>query len=81
MNGNGRAVRIFVYQCCGRERKAAATPTCSMDEQEDEEEKLCYRQRAEKAAGGEVTLMQWSPTMDVIALAFKDHSVIKHGDN
>ena len=76
MNGNGRAVRIFVYQCCGRERKAAATPTCSMDEQEDEE-KLCYRQRAEKAAGGEVTLMQWSPTMDVIALAFKDHSVIK----
>ena len=38
---------------------------------------LCYRQRAEKAAGGEleVVSMQWSPTMDVIVLAFSYHSV------
>ena len=40
-----------------------------------EEEKLCYKQRAEKSAGGEVTLLEWSPTMDVIAIAFSDNSV------
>ena len=47
----------------------------AMDGEEEEQEKLCYRQRAEKAAGGEVVNMQWSPTMDVIALAFSDNSV------
>ena len=41
----------------------------------EEEEKLCYRQRAEKATGGEVVLIHWSPAMDVVALAFADHSV------
>lgn len=41
----------------------------------EEEEKLCYRQRVEKATGGEVVLIHWSPTMDVAALAFADHSV------
>lgn len=41
----------------------------------DEDEVLFYRQRLDKAAGGEVTLLQWSPTMDVLALAFADQSV------
>lgn len=36
---------------------------------------LCFKQRAEKSTGGEVTLLEWSPTMDILALAFADHSV------
>ena len=35
---------------------------------------LCFKQRAEKSTGGEVILMEWSPTMDILALAFSDHS-------
>jgi len=38
-------------------------------------EVLCYRQRVEKSTGGEITLMQWSPTMDLLAAAFADNSV------
>ena len=36
---------------------------------------LCYRQRLEKSTGGEVVLMEWSPTMDVLATALANHSV------
>ena len=43
--------------------------------EEEEESRLCYRQRKEHSSGGEITLMKWSPTMDVIALAFADNSV------
>ncbi|KAL5516648.1 hypothetical protein EMCRGX_G002035 [Ephydatia muelleri] len=35
-----------------------------------------YRQRAEKSTGGDMTLMQWSPTMDLLAAAYADHSVV-----
>ena len=38
-------------------------------------EVLCFKQRTEKSAGGEVILMQWSPTMDLLAAALADHSV------
>lgn len=37
---------------------------------------LCYRQRVEKSAGGEIVLMLWSPKMDLLAAVFKDHSVV-----
>ena len=60
--------RQYVYLIYGCEREKADC-TCGS------EQKLCYRQRAEKAAGGEVVSMQWSPTMDVIVLVFSDHSV------
>ena len=76
MNGRGRhhktGVRypevygVYLFYGCEREKTDC---TCGS------EQKLCYRQRAEKAAGGEVVSMQWSPTMDVIVLAFSDHSV------
>ena len=36
---------------------------------------LRYRQRLEKSTGGEVMLMAWSPTMDLLAAALSDHSV------
>lgn len=36
---------------------------------------LCFKQRLEKSTGGEVVLMEWSPTMDLLAAVFKDHSV------
>lgn len=36
---------------------------------------LHYRQRLEKSTGGEVKLMEWSPTMDLLAVAMADHSV------
>lgn len=42
---------------------------------EEEEDALCYRQRVEKSTGGEMTQMQWSPTMDLLAAAFADNSV------
>ena len=38
-------------------------------------EALCYRQRAEKSTGGEMMLMSWSPTMDLLAASFADNSV------
>lgn len=38
-------------------------------------ESLCYKQRLEKSTGGEVLLMEWSPTMDLLAVALADHSV------
>ena len=43
--------------------------------QGDSGEMLCYCQRVEKSTGGEMTLMQWSPTMDLLAAAFADNSV------
>lgn len=43
------------------------------------EEVLCFRQRAEKSTGGEIILMQWSPTMDLLAAAFADNSVSQSG--
>lgn len=36
---------------------------------------LRYKQRLEKSTGGEVVLMEWSPTMDLLAVALADHSV------
>jgi hypothetical protein len=39
-------------------------------------EALAYRQRLEKPAGGEIVLMKWSPTMDLLAASFADNSVI-----
>lgn len=36
---------------------------------------LRYRQRLEKSTGGDVILMEWSPTMDLLAVALADHSV------
>ena len=37
---------------------------------------LRYRQRLEKSTGGgEVVLMEWSPTADLLAVALADHSV------
>lgn len=36
---------------------------------------LNYRQRLEKSAGGEIVLMEWSPTMDLLAATFADNSV------
>ena len=36
---------------------------------------LSYRQRLEKPAGGDIVLMQWSPTMDLLAATFADNSV------
>ena len=41
----------------------------------EEEEVLCFRQRVEKSTGGEIIMMQWSPTMDLLAAAFADNSV------
>ena len=38
-------------------------------------EVLSYRQRLEKPTGGEIVLMQWSPTMDLLAATFADNSV------
>ena len=38
-------------------------------------EVLSYRQRLEKPAGGEIVLMKWSPTMDLLAATFADNSV------
>lgn len=38
-------------------------------------EVLSYRQRLEKPAGGEIVLMKWSPTMDLLAATFADKSV------
>lgn len=37
---------------------------------------LRYKQRLEKSTGGEVVLMEWSPTMDLLAVALADHSVM-----
>ena len=42
---------------------------------ESEAEALSYRQRLEKSAGGEIVLMEWSPTMDLLAATFADNSV------
>ncbi len=36
---------------------------------------LRYKQRLEKSSGGEAVLMEWSPTMDLLAIALADHSV------
>ena len=36
---------------------------------------LSYRQRLEKLAGGDVVLMKWSPTMDLLAATFADNTV------
>jgi anaphase-promoting complex subunit 4 len=36
---------------------------------------LAYKLRSEKSANNEITLMKWSPKLDVIALAFADKSV------
>ena len=47
----------------------------SADEDSEAGETLCYKQRAEKSTGGEIVLMQWSPTMDLLAAALADHSV------
>ena len=38
-------------------------------------EALGYRQRLEKPAGGDLLLMKWSPTMDLLAATFADNSV------
>ena len=38
-------------------------------------EVLGYRQRLEKPAGGDIALMEWSPTMDLLAATFVDNSV------
>jgi hypothetical protein len=38
---------------------------------------LRYKQRLEKSTGGEVVLMEWSPTMDLLAIVLSDHSVRK----
>lgn len=55
---------------------------CSMDDSVNAsdaagegEEVLCFRQRVEKSTGGEMIMMQWSPTMDLLAAAFADNSV------
>ena len=42
---------------------------------EGEAETLSYRQRLEKQAGGDLVLMQWSPTMDLLAATHADNSV------
>ena len=69
---------IFPYFFSVRPQNGAAT---SMEESADVSgaastgEVLCYRQRVEKSTGGEITLMQWSPTMDLLAAAFADNSV------
>ena len=42
---------------------------------ETEAETLGYRQRLEKPAGGDLVLLQWSPTMDLLAATFADNSV------
>ena len=39
-------------------------------------EVLNYRQRLEKSTGGEIILMKWSPTMDLLAATFADNSVM-----
>lgn len=46
-----------------------------MESEEESESRLSFKQRAEKSTGGDVVLIQWSPKMDVIALAFSNHSV------
>jgi len=47
-------------------------------EGDEEVPELCFKERAEKSTGGEVVLLEWSPTMDILALAFSDHSVSYH---
>lgn len=37
--------------------------------------KLCYKLRSEKTLAGETVAVQWSPKMDLLALALKDGSV------
>ncbi len=61
-------------------RPSARRPRMEEEEEADRSaasanEPLCYRQRAEKSTGGEMVLMAWSPTMDVLASAFADRSV------
>ena len=42
----------------------------------ERKEALCYRLQAEKTTGGEMVLLQWSPSMDLLAAALADHSVL-----
>jgi len=37
--------------------------------------KLCYKLRSEKTLSGDTVAVQWSPKMDLLALALKDGSV------
>ena len=41
-------------------------------------ELLSYRQRLEKAAGGDIVLMEWSPTIDLLAATLADDSVLSY---
>lgn len=54
--------------------KISGNHVLKMDES-SETAVLRYRQRLEKSTGGEVVLMEWSPTMDLLAVALADHSV------
>lgn len=49
-------------------------------EQGPEEDVLCFKQRTEKSTGGDIILMEWSPTIDLLASALADHSV-RYVDN
>ena len=56
----------------------AVNVSADSQEREDTSEQLpplCFKLRAEKSTGGEVTLLEWSPIMDIVALAFSDNSV------
>lgn len=71
---------ILVYGDIRRVRQDSANVQRAMDYEGDASvesvsEALSYRQRLEKPAGGEVVLMQWSPTMDLLAASFADNSV------
>lgn len=46
-----------------------------MEYEEEEQQQLSYKLRAEKSLGSVILLGKWSPRMDVIALALKDNSV------
>ena len=47
----------------------------SPDNTVEQKPPMRFKQRTERSTEGEVTLMEWSPTMDVLALALADHSV------
>ena len=46
-----------------------------MEDSIPEPEEGLFRHRGEKSCGGELNIMRWSPTMDLLAAAFSDDSV------
>lgn len=72
---NGINKKRGEYPECTWKKMESSSDGEDVEGNDDEMPTLCYRQRLEKSTGGEVVLMEWSPTMDLLAVAFADHSV------